>query len=108
MASEATPRVNARYLEAFVNQTVRILGKVVALRGDTATVDAAGTVLVHLNRDAHLTPHNAVEVIGKVQPDLSVKVFQAMDFGGNIDFNAVEAVVDATHRYKEIFYEGGD
>ena len=25
-----------------------------------------------------------------------------------IDFNAVEAVVDATHRYKEIFYDGND
>ncbi len=28
--------------------------------------------------------------------------------GGNSDFNAVEAVVDATHRYKEIFYESND
>ena len=27
---------------------------------------------------------------------------------GNADFNAVEAVVDATHRYKEIFYESND
>ena len=26
----------------------------------------------------------------------------------NADFNAVEAVVDATHRYKEIFYDGND
>lgn len=24
------------------------------------------------------------------------------------DFNAVEAVVDATHRYKEIFYDSND
>ena len=28
--------------------------------------------------------------------------------GGMLDFNAVEAVVDATHRYKEIFYENND
>ncbi len=28
--------------------------------------------------------------------------------GGMLDFNAVEAVVDATHRYKEIFYESND
>ena len=27
---------------------------------------------------------------------------------GMLDFNAVEAVVDATHRYKEIFYESND
>lgn len=63
-----------------------------------------------------------------MQPDLSVKVYQATDFGSNIgklenpgtlnvessltllalDFTAVEAVVDATHRYKEIFYDSND
>ena len=50
MASEATPRVNAKYLDSFTNQTVRILGKVVSLRGDMATIDASGSVNVHLNR----------------------------------------------------------
>ncbi len=48
--SEATPRINAKYLDSFTNQTVRILGKVVSLRGETATVDANGTINVHLNR----------------------------------------------------------
>lgn len=102
MASEATPRINARYLDSFTNQTVRILGKVVSLRGDTATIDANGTINVHLNRvndafqtvakgglltmtkDAHLSVNNAVEIVGKVQQDLSVKVYQATDFGSNI------------------------
>ena len=72
---------------------------------------------------------NAAEIVGKVQGDLSIKVYQAMDFGTNIgemhcrltskmfhplirshltDFSAVEAVVDATHRYKEIFYDSRD
>ncbi len=66
--------------------------------------------------------------MGKVQSDLSVKVYQATDFGSdmgnasrrrhdlggvadtlcNSDYNAVEAVVDATHRYKEIFYDSND
>lgn len=51
MASEATPRINAKYLEQFTNYTaVRILGKVVSLRGETATIDASGTVNIHLNR----------------------------------------------------------
>ena len=27
---------------------------------------------------------NAAEIVGKVQGDLSVKVYQAMDFGGGI------------------------
>lgn len=35
-------------------------------------------------QDAHLQLNNAVEVVGKVQQDLSIKVFQATDFGSNI------------------------
>lgn len=50
MANEATPRINAKYLDSFTNQTVRILGKVMSLRGETATIDANGSINVHLNR----------------------------------------------------------
>lgn len=50
MASEATPRVNAKYLDSFTNQTVRILGRVVSLRGEVATIDANGSINVYLNR----------------------------------------------------------
>lgn len=45
-------------------------------RGDLLTEDAV--------QDSHLVPDNAVEIVGKVQQDLSVKVFQATDFGANI------------------------
>jgi len=51
--SEATPRINAPYLEQFAHQTVRILGKVVELRGDQASIDANGRINVHLNRVRH-------------------------------------------------------
>ena len=50
MASEATPRINAHYLDSFTDQTVRLLGTVTSLRGDTATLDANGSVTIHLNR----------------------------------------------------------
>ncbi|KAL9116466.1 MAG: hypothetical protein Q9187_007010 [Circinaria calcarea] len=124
---EATPRINAQYLESFINQTVRIVGKVVSLRGEIATLDAQGSINIHLNRDSHLTVNHAAEIVGKVQQDLSVKVLQATDFGSNLgqlpflrnmnicaevglgsDYAAAEAVVDATHRYKDIFYEGNE
>ena len=36
------------------------------------------------NKDAHLSLNNAVELVGKVQPDLSIKAFQSTDFGSNI------------------------
>jgi len=83
---------------------VRIVGKVTQLRGDTADIDAAGVITVHLNRDAHLQVGNAVEIVGKVNQDLSIKVLQATDMGSGVDFAAMNALVDATHRYKEMFY----
>ncbi|KAF2835432.1 ssDNA binding protein-like protein Ssb3 [Patellaria atrata CBS 101060] len=106
--TESTPRITAQFLESFTHQTVRILGKVVQIRGEQATVDAGGEINVILNRDSHLVPNHAVEIIGKVQNDLTVRVLTSTDFGTGIDFAASEAVVDATHRYKEIFYGGDD
>lgn len=35
-------------------------------------------------QESHLALNNAVEVVGKVQQDLSIRVFQATDFGTGI------------------------
>jgi replication factor A3 len=114
--SESTPRINARYLEAFTHHTVRIVGRVAALHGETATLEAEGAITIHLNRvrpcsidhiktstlqltlwkDSYLKADNAAEVIGKVQPDLSVKVFQASDFGSNFGRLPSTGTIDGT------------
>jgi len=49
-----SPRINAPLLDSFTTKTVRIVGKVKELRGDTATIDAVGVITVHLNRVCHL------------------------------------------------------
>ncbi|KIN04258.1 hypothetical protein OIDMADRAFT_118186 [Oidiodendron maius Zn] len=102
--TEQTPRINSLYLEAFTGQTVMITGKVSQIRGETAVIDANGEVTVLLNRESHLRPGTAVEIVGKVNQDLTVKVLKSTNMGSEIDFSIVNAVVDATHRYKEIFY----
>ncbi|KAE9965769.1 hypothetical protein BLS_006262 [Venturia inaequalis] len=102
--SEATPRITAAYLEQFQGQAVRVVGRVIQLRGDHAVIDAGGSITVHLTRDSHLRDGNAVEIVGKVKNDLSIQTLMATDFGDNFDFTAAEAVVDVTHRYKDIFY----
>lgn len=99
-----TPRITAPYLDNFVNRHVLLMGKVTQLRGDQATVDSEGTVTVLLNRvssphltlqcqqqglirslqDSHLANGNAVQIIGKVNPDLSIKVLTSKDLGPNI------------------------
>ncbi|KAF1918498.1 ssDNA binding protein-like protein Ssb3 [Ampelomyces quisqualis] len=101
-----TPRILAPHLSNFQHRIVRVLGKVVQLRGEQAIVDAGGHIDVILTRDSHLAVNHAVELIGKVDQNLAIKVQAATDFGTNIDFNAANAVVEATHRHKEIFYDG--
>jgi hypothetical protein len=45
-----TPRILAPHLSSFQHRIVRILGKVVQLRGESAIIDAGGHVDVILNR----------------------------------------------------------
>lgn len=88
-ADSSTPRISASYLSSFVNQTVRILGKITSLRsnnGDTAILDTpgGGPVTITLNRDAHVRVGAWAEVVGKVGGDLSVRALQVVDFGEGI------------------------
>jgi len=103
---ESTPRITAQYLETFQDRVVRIVGKVTLLRGVQATIESNGPVVLRLNPDSHLQMNHYFEVIGRiVQSDLAVKVLNSTDLGTNYDFSAYEALVDATHRYREIFYD---
>lgn len=54
--AEQTPRVNATTLQSFTGKTVRIIGKVTQLHGDTASIDARGTVQIHLERVPNPVP----------------------------------------------------
>jgi len=58
-----------------------------------------------------------VEILGKVNQDLSIQLFIAIDFGSNIgisspgrprgadlDFKIVDALVEIVHQNREIFY----
>ena len=67
-------------------------------------------------RDSHLSLHSTYEIVGKVLTldggmGLGLRVLGATewpknaDTGAAIDMKAYEAVVDATHRHKGIFYE---
>ncbi|KAF3930639.1 hypothetical protein ABW19_dt0206011 [Dactylella cylindrospora] len=105
--AEQTPRVNANLLDRFVGSTVRITGKVTSLRGETATIDSQGTVTINLQRGSHLALDHVAEIIGKVNTDGTIMVLVATDFGANVDMDMVDAVVQATHTYPEIFYNAG-
>ncbi|CAM1507826.1 Fc.00g046740.m01.CDS01 [Cosmosporella sp. VM-42] len=88
----STPRITAPYLDNFVGRVVMLVGKVTQLRGDQATLDSDGTVTVLLNREAHLANGNGVQVIGKVNPDLSIKVLTSRDLGTTVGEFAIPGV----------------
>lgn len=113
--------------------TVRMLGTITSLNGDQATLTSCNheTVTLILNRsvnvqpieacstdpcsDSHLSLNSLYEVVGKVinlegGQGLGIRVLGASEWpktesGQLPDLKLFEAVVDATHRYKGIFYE---
>ncbi|KAK7751686.1 hypothetical protein SLS62_006347 [Diatrype stigma] len=103
MEPVSTPRISGRIIDGFVGRNVMIVGKVLQLRGDSAIIESEGQITAMLNRDTHLAPGNGAQIIGKVNPDLSVKVLSSLDLGNNVDYQGYQAVVEVTHRYKDLF-----
>ncbi|KAI0011203.1 replication factor A protein 3 [Xylariaceae sp. FL0662B] len=103
MDQVSTPRVSASLIDSYVGRNVMIVGKVVQLRGDVAFLDADGQIQAHLNRECHLMSGNGAQIIGKVNPDLSIKVLSAIDLGNNVDYQLAQTVVDITHQHKGLF-----
>ncbi|TRX88661.1 hypothetical protein FHL15_010427 [Xylaria flabelliformis] len=84
MEAVSTPRINAPLLPSYVGQNVIVVGKVLQLRGESALLEANGEINVILNLETHLMAGNGAQIIGKVNPDLSVKVYNAKDLGSNV------------------------
>ncbi|KAL2126225.1 hypothetical protein VTI74DRAFT_1402 [Chaetomium olivicolor] len=103
METIANPRITCSYLNSYVGKNVIIVGKVVQLRGDLAVIDADGNISAHLNRDAHLSAGNGVQIIGKVNPDLSIKVLSSMDLGTGVDYSLANTVVEVSHQHRSLF-----
>lgn len=103
MESTSTPRISAALMDSYIGHNVIIVGKVLQLRGEVAFLEADGQVQANLNRDCHLMVGNGAQVIGKVNPDLTVKVLNAIDLGSNVDYQIAQNVVEVTHQFKDIF-----
>ncbi|KAF5014394.1 hypothetical protein F66182_14636 [Fusarium sp. NRRL 66182] len=117
-----TPRILPSHLQAFHSSsggnqrvnTVRILGIVSALHGETASITCGnhGDVTLLLKSDSHLQMGKLVEVVGKVTElgggqGLGINVLATTDWEtpSNFDYKIYEQVVEVTHRFKEIFYD---
>ncbi|OAP62984.1 hypothetical protein AYL99_02211 [Fonsecaea erecta] len=126
MNSMSTPRILPAHLHAFApnatsHNTVRMLGIISHVNGDQATLTCGSdAVTILLARDSHLSVGSMYEIVGKVTNTdgghgLGLRVLSSTEWPRNEngqlpDLKLFEAVVDVTHRYKNIFYgdpEGG-
>ncbi|PWW79491.1 replication factor A protein 3 [Tuber magnatum] len=103
--TEQTPRINAPLLMQYIGRTIRLVGKVTDIHGDKATLESSGVIVVHVDRDSNLKLGNAVEVVARVNQDLSIKVLSSSDFGNNLDMKVYEELVGICQQHKEIFYD---
>ncbi|KAJ5279535.1 hypothetical protein N7478_004907 [Penicillium angulare] len=116
--SMQSPRVLPQHLANFQQNaaktphTVRILGTVSELQGETAKIACGthGEVTIILTPDDHLQMGKLVEVVGKVvnvEGGLGLRVLGTSDWGNpaDCDYKIWESLVDATHRIKTIFYD---
>ncbi|KAI9301408.1 replication factor A protein 3 [Cunninghamella echinulata] len=79
-----TPRINSLIREKYVDQTVRISGKIISFSGETAVIQATdgGQVLVKLNGESQWGT-DYVEVIGRVEKDYSIFEFKSCNLGND-------------------------
>lgn len=81
----ATPRINASLLGKYVNQTVRLVGRVVDqqhLNVGLETSDGERVLVKRTPQTAGIYSSNAfVEVFGNVQPDHSIQEIAVSGFG---------------------------
>jgi hypothetical protein len=81
----STPRINSGLLNSYVNMHVRIVGRVAGQQQLDVTLEASdgGSVLVKRNpaTASVYSSHAFVEVLGTVQPDLSISEIAATGFG---------------------------
>jgi replication factor A3 len=57
MESVSTPRISAKHLQSYVGRNIMIVGKVVQVRGDTASIEMLdGNITVNLTRVSLTAP----------------------------------------------------
>ncbi|KAK9378635.1 replication factor A protein 3 [Kockiozyma suomiensis] len=98
------PRVNAQYLKPYTESVVRLIGRVTQVNGDTAILDAAGSVTVHSTRDLVFTEGQIFEITGRVNADLSVKALDGINHGSDGNMDNVNKMVELVQRHKAFYY----
>lgn len=104
-------RIDATYLQQSAKKTVRVLGllKSYEQSSKSCTLDSNGPITIRFSNDrGDLSSGNWYECIGIVQDDLSIKCIDFLNMGNNLNEKSVLKVVELSHKFPELFYDGED
>ncbi|KAG0227042.1 hypothetical protein BGW42_004524 [Actinomortierella wolfii] len=103
-AYPTTPRVNSAMLGNYKDKNVRFVGKIINHNAERAVMLAAdkGQVQIHMNSEsAYGTPY--IEMIGKVNEDLSISEIASYNLGDNFDLDTYNAMIVKAQQFPDIF-----
>ncbi|KAJ7691722.1 replication factor A protein 3 [Mycena rosella] len=110
--SLTSTRVNSALLPRYAGKNVRLTCRPIKFMGSTATVAApdGGEVTVTLLPDTHMAPDAYYEVIGSVVNPTTIKMYQCIDMGTNLDMKLVDDTIKLMHdqRFYAKMFSPGD
>ncbi|XP_011407052.1 PREDICTED: replication protein A 14 kDa subunit B-like [Amphimedon queenslandica] len=106
---EASPRVNGSQLPKYIGQTVSIVGRTKGL-GTTSGLRSVQlessdkkNINIHFQQPLSEPLSLFVEVIGRVEPDLSISVSRTSNWGDNLDIDIYDEIVQLLPQYPALF-----
>ncbi|KAJ3220039.1 hypothetical protein HK099_004483 [Clydaea vesicula] len=101
-----TPRVNSELIGNFKGKTVRIVGRVLSSMEDGTTIlesSDGGQVKVKLTSTNGFQQDLYVEVIGKVESDMSIIESSTVEFGDAMDIDSYNKMVLLSLQFPDLF-----
>jgi hypothetical protein len=108
------PRVNSALLASYIDQNIRLVGKVSSIIDGKVTLETSDQRYVPINsriisagapdmQDVYVVG-NVVEVVGAVRSDGTIEEFNALNFGKDFDLNNYNKLVELIHgKYSPLF-----
>ncbi|KAJ8324575.1 hypothetical protein BDV3_004988 [Batrachochytrium dendrobatidis] len=99
-----TPRINSSMLHKNVGRTVRLVGRISLLNAQQAILEASdkGQVNILLVQGSTVR-QGVVEILGRVEADMSVTEISSCMFDENYDADAYDKMVQIAHSQPQLF-----
>ncbi|GMM27653.1 hypothetical protein DAMA08_003690 [Martiniozyma asiatica (nom. inval.)] len=100
-------RINAPLLASHKRKTIRLLApiKSIDIATSTAILSSEGDITVKFEDLPSCNVGTWLDIVGMVGDDLSIRALQWNQGEGQVSEAAVKKMVDAWHKYPELFFD---